>query len=165
MLDGGLGSDTFLVDRNLPCDGDVWISDFGGPSVVRTTEAEGPRTIRCTGEDEGGPGGEPRIHVATGAADDLVTSRVIGAVNWIGAGFAVFEKLAAKHSAGGRHCFGDSLTMADAWLIPQVYNARRYALDLAPYPLIAAIDRHCTALPAFAAAHPDRQSDSPSGRQ
>lgn len=85
--------------------------------------------------------------------------------NWIGAGFAVFEKLAAKHSAGGRHCFGDSLTMADAWLIPQVYNARRYALDLAPYPLIAAIDRHCTALPAFAAAHPDRQSDSPSRRQ
>ncbi len=84
--------------------------------------------------------------------------------NWIATGFDVFEKLAAKRSSAGRFCFGDSLTLADAWLVPQVYNARRYELDLAQYPVITAIDRHCTTLPPFTDAHPDRQADSPSRR-
>ena len=82
--------------------------------------------------------------------------------NWIATGFNAFEKIAAKRSSAGRFCFGDSLTLADAWLIPQVHNARRYSLDLAPYPVIAAIERHCTALQSFKDAHPDRQSDAPS---
>jgi maleylacetoacetate isomerase len=81
--------------------------------------------------------------------------------NWIASGFAAYEKLAAMRSSGGRYSFGDSLTLADSWLIPQVYNARRYSLDLSPYPVITAIDRHCSALPPFVAAHPDRQPDSP----
>jgi maleylpyruvate isomerase len=81
--------------------------------------------------------------------------------NWIGSGFAAFEKLAAMRSSAGRFCFGDSLTLADAWLIPQVYNARRFSLDLAPYPVITSIDGHCAALQPFADAHPDRQADAP----
>lgn len=81
--------------------------------------------------------------------------------NWIASGFSAFEKLAAMRSSGGRFCFGDSLTLADAWLIPQVFNARRYSLDLTPYPLITAINTHCSKLPPFAAAHPDVQPDSP----
>jgi maleylacetoacetate isomerase len=80
--------------------------------------------------------------------------------NWIGNGFTTFESLVATCSADGCYCFGDALTLADAWLIPQVYNARRFELDLTPYPVIASIDSHCNALPAFVAAHPDRQPDA-----
>ena len=80
---------------------------------------------------------------------------------WIGDGLKAFESLAAQRSANRTFSFGDSLTLADAWLIPQVYNARRFALDLEPFPVITAIDRHCCGLPAFADAHPDRQPDAP----
>ena len=80
---------------------------------------------------------------------------------WIAAGFRTFESLVAKHSSERRYCFGDGLTLADAWLIPQVYNARRFELDLAPFPIITAIDQHCSRLGAFVDAHPDRQVDSP----
>jgi maleylacetoacetate isomerase len=80
---------------------------------------------------------------------------------WIAFGFNTLESLAARHSSGRKYCFGKSLTLADAWLIPQVYNARRFELDLSPYPVITAIDHHCSSIPEFADAHPDRQADSP----
>jgi maleylpyruvate isomerase len=80
---------------------------------------------------------------------------------WIGAGFAAYETLAAQRSADGRYSVGDSLTLADVWLIPQLYNANRWDLDLDPFPTIVAIGRHCAALEAIAAAHPDRQPDAP----
>ncbi|MDH4049211.1 MAG: maleylacetoacetate isomerase, partial [Gammaproteobacteria bacterium] len=80
---------------------------------------------------------------------------------WIGNGFTAFEALAAKRSATGHYAFGDSLTLADAWLIPQLYNARRFSLDLAAFPVITSIDSHCSALQAFIDAHPDRQADAP----
>jgi maleylpyruvate isomerase len=79
---------------------------------------------------------------------------------WIGDGFAAFEKLATARSSGGRYAVGDELTLADVWLIPQVSNARRFELDLAPYPAILAIDQHCRSLPAFQAADPARQPDA-----
>ncbi|MDH4107044.1 MAG: maleylacetoacetate isomerase [Gammaproteobacteria bacterium] len=79
---------------------------------------------------------------------------------WIGEGFAVIEKLAAERSTEGRYVFGDSLTLGDVWLIPQVFNARRFGLDLAPFPTIAGIDAHCQGLEAFAKAHPARQPDA-----
>jgi maleylpyruvate isomerase len=80
---------------------------------------------------------------------------------WIAAGFAAFEAQLAKRSAGKKYCVGGAPTLADAWLIPQVYNARRFALDLTPYPFITAIDQHCSALQPFVDAHPDRQPDAP----
>lgn len=61
---------------------------------------------------------------------------------------------------GDRFCFGDSPSLADICLIPQVFNARRYAIDISHLRKIAAVDSHCTALPAFAAAHPARQPDA-----
>lgn len=61
---------------------------------------------------------------------------------------------------GGRFCFGDSPTVADICLIPQVFNARRYKIDLSHLRKIEAVDRHCTALPAFQAAHPAQQPDA-----
>ena len=62
--------------------------------------------------------------------------------------------------SGGRYCFGDSLTIADVCLVPQMYNARRFACDLAPYPTLVRIAAGLDAEPAFARAAPDRQPDA-----
>ncbi len=80
---------------------------------------------------------------------------------WIAAGFAAFEKLALNRSASGQYSFADSLSLADVWLVPQVYNARRFDLDLSPYPTIVSADQYCQTLDAFADAHPDKQPDAP----
>jgi maleylpyruvate isomerase len=80
---------------------------------------------------------------------------------WIGAGFAAYETLAAARSDAGRYSVGDTLTLADVWLIPQLYNANRFEVDLTPFPTIVGIGRHCLALDPIAAAHPDRQPDAP----
>jgi maleylpyruvate isomerase len=80
---------------------------------------------------------------------------------WIDRGFTAFETLASERSADGQFSFGDSLTLADVWLVPQLYNARRFELDLTPYPTIVSIDEHCQTLDGFAAAHPSRQPDTP----
>lgn len=80
--------------------------------------------------------------------------------HWIDRGFAAFEQLVARHSADGRYCYGSSVTLADVFLVPQVYNARRAQLDLSPYPRLAAVVQHLEALPAFAAARPEAQSDA-----
>ncbi len=80
---------------------------------------------------------------------------------WIAAGFDAFEKRAAERSADGRFSFGDKLTLADAWLMPQLYNAERFGLDLDPYPTIRSITNHCATIEAVAAAHPAKQPDAP----
>jgi len=79
--------------------------------------------------------------------------------HWMAEGFAALETLVSAH--GGTYCHGDAVSFADLCLVPQMYNARRFGLDLAPYPLITAIDERCRALPAFEAAHPDNQADTP----
>ena len=80
---------------------------------------------------------------------------------WIAQGFTAFENLAMARSVGKQYSFGDSLSLADVWLVPQVYNARRFGLDLTQYPVISSVDAHCQALNAFADAHPDKQPDAP----
>jgi maleylacetoacetate isomerase len=77
---------------------------------------------------------------------------------WIGTGFAALEQTVALR--GGAFCFGDTPTLADIVLVPQMFNARRVQLDLTPYPTLQRIDAQCQALDAFAAAHPDRQPDA-----
>jgi len=80
-------------------------------------------------------------------------------VHWIGTGLDAFEKALAQAKTSGKFCFGDTPTLADIVLVPQVFSARRFNVDMTPYPLIAAIDANCNALPAFAAAHPAKQPD------
>ncbi|QGP80613.1 maleylacetoacetate isomerase [Sphingobium sp. CAP-1] len=77
---------------------------------------------------------------------------------WIGDGFAALEQMVARHGRG--FCFGDTPTAADCHLVPQLYNADRFALDLTPYPALVAAGAAARALPAIAAAHPDLQPDA-----
>ncbi|MCH7854463.1 MAG: hypothetical protein IIB76_09030 [Proteobacteria bacterium] len=80
---------------------------------------------------------------------------------WIGDGFVAFEQLVRSRSADGHFSVSNQVSLADVWLIPQIYNARRFNLDLTPFPTIASIDEHCQTLPEFALAHPSRQEDAP----
>lgn len=77
---------------------------------------------------------------------------------WIVEGFETLEPMVARHGTG--FAFGDQPGLADCCLVPQVYSARRYGVDLAPYPALTAAADRAAALPAFAAAHPDRQPDA-----
>ena len=79
--------------------------------------------------------------------------------HWVREGFDALEKQLLQR-ASGPFCLGDAPTIADVCLVPQVTNARRLNVDLAPYPRIRAIEAACLALPAFADAHPDRQPDA-----
>lgn len=89
-------------------------------------------------------------------ADDA--ARQAWARHWICTGFdAVEARLAVT---AGRHAIGDEIGLADICLVPQAYNARRFGLDLAPYPHIVAADATARAYPAFAAAAPERQPDA-----
>ncbi|MDF2465699.1 MAG: maiA [Ramlibacter sp.] len=80
--------------------------------------------------------------------------------SWIDAGFGAYETLLAQDKARGRYSFGDAPTLADAYLIPQVESARRFKVDLAPYPLIRAVDEACGRLDAFRRAAPAAQPDA-----
>jgi len=60
----------------------------------------------------------------------------------------------------GRFMVGDEVSIADVCLVPQLYNARRFGVDLSDMPLLTRVEAACEALPAFAAAHPDRQPDA-----
>jgi len=80
--------------------------------------------------------------------------------HWVAAGFRGLEQLAQRSSADGRHLYGDSVTLADVLLVPQMYNARRFGCDLAPYTTLVGISRHLESLPPFAAAAPEVQPDA-----
>jgi len=75
--------------------------------------------------------------------------------HWISEGFAALEVMVGRHGRG--FAFGDQPTVADCFLVPQVFNAERFNVDLAPFPRVMAAAEKARALPAFAAAHPDRQ--------
>ena len=79
--------------------------------------------------------------------------------HWIDSGFAAFERLLSGDPSTGAFCHGDAPGLADIALVPQVVNAGRYNLDLAPYPTIVRIFENCMKLDAFAAARPERQPD------
>ncbi|MBK9607431.1 MAG: maleylacetoacetate isomerase [Betaproteobacteria bacterium] len=80
--------------------------------------------------------------------------------HWVREGLSALETRLAADARTGRCCHGDSPTLADICLIPQLANARRVTLDLAVFPTLLRIEEACNALPAFADAAPARQPDA-----
>ncbi len=79
--------------------------------------------------------------------------------HFISRGLESLERAAAE--TAGAFLVGDAPSFADIYLVPQLYNARRFDVDLAPYPTLTRVDAACAALPAFETAHPDAQPDAP----
>ena len=79
---------------------------------------------------------------------------------WISDGFDAYEALLAADKKRGRFSFGDTPTLADVYLIPQVESARRFNVDMQRWPLISAIDQACGELDAFKLAAPLAQPDA-----
>ncbi len=75
--------------------------------------------------------------------------------HFIPKGLAGVEEMVARGPSGA-FCAGDTITVADICLVPQFYNAKRWEVDLTPYPKLVEIEARCTALDAFASAHPDQ---------
>ena len=80
--------------------------------------------------------------------------------HWIVEGFQAMETLLANDPATGKFCHGQSPGLADCCLVPQVYNARRFGVDMEAFPTISRIDAACLELPAFAEAQPEKQPDA-----
>jgi maleylpyruvate isomerase len=80
--------------------------------------------------------------------------------HWITEGFATLEARLSNDPRTGRFAYGDTPTLADCCLIPQIYNARRFGVDLAPYPTLELIHDHAMTLDAFRAAAPEAQPDA-----
>ncbi|KAK7074268.1 Glutathione S-transferase zeta-1 [Halocaridina rubra] len=77
----------------------------------------------------------------------------------INKGFIALEETLSK--SAGKYCVGDEVSLADCCLVPQVYNANRFQVDLVPFPTIVRINESLSSLEAFKAAHPSNQPDCP----
>ncbi|MEN5145334.1 maleylacetoacetate isomerase [Brevundimonas diminuta] len=77
---------------------------------------------------------------------------------WIIDGFTALEALVARHGDGW--CFGAAPTLADCYLIPQLYSARRFNVELSAFPRLLEIEAQAEAHPAFIAAQPENQPDA-----
>lgn len=91
-------------------------------------------------------------------ADQKIVDQWCG--QWISAGFDAIEALLVQSKKSGKFCFGDTPTVADVYLIPQVESARRFNVDLSAWPLISAIEANCMKLDAFIQAAPGKQIDA-----
>jgi len=81
--------------------------------------------------------------------------------HWVIEGFTALEELLAGSKVTGRFCHGDRPGMADIYLVPQVWNARRFNVPLGAFPTIMRIDAACNEIEAFRKAAPENQPDAP----
>ena len=79
---------------------------------------------------------------------------------WIDVGFEALERQLAGDRETGTYCHGETPTLADVCLVPQLANARRFKIDVTPYPTLVRMEAACNKLPAFARAAPARQPDA-----
>jgi len=90
----------------------------------------------------------------------LADARTQWTLHWMADGFAAMEAMLAGSADTGVFCHGDRPGLADICLLPQLYNAHRFGLDLAPYPTLRRIEAACQALDAFDCARPENQPDA-----
>ncbi len=83
--------------------------------------------------------------------------------HWVAVTFASLEAQLARHGRDSTYCFGDRPGLAEACLVPQMDNARRFGCDLGAYPRLLAVDAACRGLDAFRRAAPEAQPDYPGG--
>ena len=83
--------------------------------------------------------------------------------HWITEGFAALEEILTSSPSTGAYSEGDTPSIADVCLVPQVYNAQRFSVDMAPYPTIRRIHEQCMQLREFENARPEKQPDAPTG--
>ena len=92
-------------------------------------------------------------HFSLPESDKLIWSH-----HWMNVGFLAVEQQLKVNS--GKYCFGDIITMADICLVPQVYNAYRFNLDMSEFPNICRVAENCNLHAAFIAALPENQADA-----
>jgi maleylpyruvate isomerase len=80
--------------------------------------------------------------------------------HWVETGLQALEQKLSGEKATGRFCHGDKVTLADVCLVPQLANARRFAVPLEAYPTLTRIEANCLALEAFSKAAPQNQPDA-----
>jgi maleylacetoacetate isomerase len=109
------------------------------------------------------------IHPVSGGRPQSYLARVFKASeeqrvewmrHWMSEGFRAIEAMLAGAEETGRFCHGDTPTLADAFLVPQVYNAKLAHVDMTPFPTIQRICDECAKLDAFERARPEKQPDA-----
>ena len=80
--------------------------------------------------------------------------------HWIAEGFSALEEMLANDARVGDYCYGSRVTMADIFIVAQVYNAHRFDCDMSAYPVISEINDNCLKLDAFKRAAPEAQADA-----
>ena len=80
--------------------------------------------------------------------------------HWVTEGLQAIETMLATSPETGQFCHCDTPTLADVCLVPQLYNARRFGIDLTRYPRLARIEAQCLRIPAFADSAPENQPDA-----
>lgn len=125
------------------------------------------REVCCVVSNDIQPVGNLRVlnrlaELDGGAGDAAVKGarKAEWARHFIALGFRGLEALLARPGYAGAFCVGDAVTMADAFLVPQVYNAVRWKVDMAPFPTIQRVNDALLALPAVQAAQPSAQPDA-----
>ena len=98
------------------------------------------------------------LQYLTGPLALAETQKLQWITHWLSTGFAALERRLQR--TAGQFCVGDEVTLADLCLVPQVYNAQRFSLDISAYPTISSVHHHCQQLAAFALAAPEQQPDA-----
>lgn len=99
-----------------------------------------------------------RLKSQFGADDQNVTQWV---QDWIASGLESLERMVQEQRGLQPYLFGPVPGYAECFLVPQLYNARRFELDITQYPALHDVDRKCNELAEFQSAHPDNQHDAP----